>query len=198
MQLHGQNGERIHYSLERFFSHEFKHAAQPNLLEHAQQYVARRSEIVAEYFPVIPVEKYLHRFEVVKYDNNALRKVFGDMYDAHIGPNALQMTKDMVRKVAADPVIQDFTAKYETPAIEFENLMMGKYRGEPGRTTDYAKSNIYEELVKATDRDGFVESALASYRMQVPEQAMDSGTQNFRGGKRTEPKQRQGGWSKNS
>src|SRR4051812_43493926 len=51
MFLHGKNGERIHNGLERYFSHEFTHAAQPDVLVHAQQYVARRSQIVESCFP---------------------------------------------------------------------------------------------------------------------------------------------------
>jgi hypothetical protein len=197
MHLHGQNGERIHNGLERFLSHEFQHAAQPNLLEHAQQYVARRAEIVAGCFPEIPMENYMQRINAVKGNNAALKELLGEMYDAHIGPKALQMTENMIRKVGADPIVQEFAAKYEVPAIEFENLMMKKYKGEPWRTTDYVKSGDYEQLVKSTDRDGFIESALASIRVHVPEE-IAQGAETFRGGKRTEPAPRNGGWAKNS
>lgn len=196
MYLHGQGGEQIPNSLERFLSHEFKHAAQPNVLKHAQQYLARRSQIVEGYFSVIPMENYMHRMDAVKGNNAALKELLGEIYDAHIGPKALQITEDMAHKAGADPIVQEFVAKYEVPAIEFENLMMKKYKGEPGRTTDYVKSSDYEQLVKSTDRDGFIESALASIRVHVPEE-MAQGAENFRGGKRTEPAPRQGGWSGN-
>lgn len=46
--------------------------------------------------------------------------------------------------------------------------MMQKYKGEPGRTTDYINSAIYDETIKSTDRNGFIESALAAFRVHVP------------------------------
>ena len=168
MYLHGQNGERIHNGLERFFAHEFKHGAQSNVLINAKLYIERRAEITAESFPIIPYAQYQRQINIAKNDNSALKKIFGKMYDTHVGPKALQMTKILVVKFGEDPIIQEFVAKYEVPAIEFENLMMQKYKDEPGRTTDYINSAIYDELIKSTDRNGFIESALANFRLHVP------------------------------
>lgn len=165
MNLNGQNGERIRDSLERFLSHELKHATQPDLLIHAQKYIARRQEIMGEHLPSVPLKRYQPRITAVKHDDIALRQVFGVMYDAHVGPVANQLMTDMIQKAANDPIIKDFCDIYETPAIEFENLIMSKYKEEPCRSVDYVKSAIYDEMIKAMDRGAFVEAALASFRV---------------------------------
>lgn len=194
LQLHGENGEVIQHSLERFFPHEFKHAAQPNVLLHAQQYLARRQQIMLESMPPLPFEKYAHRIQATIHDDVALRDVLGEIYEEHIGPYVSQGMETITDRAAHDPIVQRFIDKYEIPAIEIENAMMQKYRGEAARVTGYAKSGIYEEYIQSMDRDGFIESALTSIRAQAPEKKV-SASSKLRGGKRTDPKPRTGGWT---
>ncbi len=190
--LHSQNGEPINNSLERFFAHEFMHATQPDVLNHAKQYIAKRSEVFERCTPAIPYEQYQHRFKAIKDDDDAAKALFGEIYDKHIGSKAVETTYAAIRILSEDPFVQAFSAKYEVPAIEFENLMMSKYKGESGRILDYINSGIYEELIKSTDRVSFIESALTSFREHVPKSA---DTRIERGSESTKPKPREGGWA---
>lgn len=198
LQFHGNNGEVIQGSLERFFPHEFKHATQSNVIANAQDYLVRKQQIMEESLPPVPYEKYLHRIKTAIHDDKALKRILGEMYDAHVAPHASRGLETALTKSDHDPVIQKFVRKYETPAIETENLIMQKYRGEPARTTNYAKSGVHEEYIKSMDRDGFIETALESIRMKIKEQRATVGSQAVRGGKRTEPKPRKGNWSENT
>ena len=176
MVLNGQAGEKIPNTLERFFSHEFTHAAQPDVFAHGQAMIMEKQRIIAESMPQIPIEDYFHRLGAAKNNDAALQQVFGEVYDTHIAPHAQQMNQTMMDNLSQGQAIQKFAKEYETPAIEFENMMMGKYRGEPGRTTDYTKSGDYDEMLKSMDRKGFIDSAMQGFRASVPAQAISEET----------------------
>jgi hypothetical protein len=192
-----ETGESIPMSLERFFSHEFEHAAQPNLLEKAGEYAQRRNQYFEGMIPDVTFEQYRHRIEATKGDATQLEGILGEIYDTHILAQSKAGLQRMVEKSAQDPVIQQFTAQYETPAIEFENLMMRKYKNEAGRTLDYTKSAVFDDEAWKADRQGFIDNATASIRANMPkEKVADSG--QLRGGTRTDPQKREGGWAENS
>ncbi len=190
-----EHGKQFPFSLERFFSHEFKHAAQPNLLEEVGAYAQRRQQYYEETTPEVPFEQYRHRIETAKNDVGQLKDILGEIYDTHIFAQAKAGLQRMMEKSAQDSLIQQFTAKYETPAIEFENLMMCKYKNEPSRTTDYVSSGIFDDVAWQADRQGFIDNAIVSLKAAEQQISQAGGTQTFRGGERTEPKPREGGWA---
>ena len=170
MFLQDVNGGTLQNSLERFLCHELKHATQFDVLTHAQKYTVRYSIFIGESFPNIPFNKYLRRIEAIKNKDDALRELFGEIYDAHVADKAKQIMEEVLHKLSTDTIAQDFIQKYEVPAIQFENEMMQKYKGEVRRSEDYVNSGVYDQLLKATDRGAFIESSLTSYRAQVPKE----------------------------
>ncbi len=168
--LHGENGEAIQMTVERALAHELLHATQPNVYAIGSEYFARRTQISAEAMPDIPFDKYQHRFAFIngEADINVgevkARELLSEIYDAHIGQKSLEFSHDVAARVGADPICQRFISDYEVPAIEFENLMMKKYKGEAGRTKDYAKSVDIEKVVQATDKDNYMTASVASWR----------------------------------
>lgn len=173
------NGEPIPCSVERFISHELKHAAQEGMLQ--QQAVAghRMLEITFESIGnIIPFDQYFHRLDAAQNDLGRLRKTLEEMYDIHIVPNRKQLMNDIIQKAGYDPIYQKYIKDYEVPAIEFENLMM-KYKNEPARSTDYLEAAIYDELlknetVKKLERESFIDSFLSSFEASVEQKTMNT------------------------
>ncbi|MEI7669553.1 MAG: hypothetical protein WCJ33_05690 [Pseudomonadota bacterium] len=128
--LNGKSGEKIQATLERFFSHEFLHSTQPDVILNAQNMLARKQEIQNEVLPQIPFEQYQQRIMDASNSDVALAELLGEIYDTHIADSAAELTRTMINRFANDEIIKKFTDKYETPAIEFENLMMEKYLRE--------------------------------------------------------------------
>lgn len=168
-------GEPIQGSLERVLSHEVKHATQQGILlqKHLKE---RQLEIIFEcFFNRVPLELYFQRLEAAQRNPFRLRKILGQMYDAHIGPNSQELMDEIGQKLSTDPEYQVFLSTYEAPAIEFENKMM-MYKGEYARSGNYLNSVEYNalfenEVIKNIDRDGFIESALTAYKFQDAEVA---------------------------
>ena len=176
--MHCQNGDIIPFSLERTLAHEFQHAAQPGLLENAQDYLQRRQELHNEYISeicsVIPFEDYRHRVEAIREDPAALRELFGEIYDTHVEKPMKEGFDRLRERISQDEICHKFIAKYETPAIEFENLMMGKYHGEAGRILDYLNSGYLGEEAWTMERQEFIDSAMTSFAESARERASGS------------------------
>ncbi len=158
-----ENGEHITTSMDRFICHEFTHATQPNVIEHAQPFIRRKAEIMSECMPHVPLEDYHYRLTVANTDAE-LGNVYGKIYDDHIADIAPSLPKKIAEKAAQDEVCRAHFETYEKPAIEFENKMMAKYRAQPGRITDYGRSGEYEATLIPLDRQHFVESAVAAHK----------------------------------
>lgn len=156
--LLGTDGQKIALTEEQFFVHEFAHAAQPQALEQMEQYLTRQNQIIQEAhrefnIPTgFPMEKYVHRIKADKSEAG-LRQTLSDIYDECIAPHrdGLQDAQRAIKgRIDADPAIIEFRKRFETPALEFENGFMGKYKNTPARNTDYALSSSVDEVIELT------------------------------------------------
>lgn len=160
---HTDKGELVEDSLERFFSHEFTHAAQPDALEQGLVYAQRKHEITQDIIaPVISAaeEAYKQGLAASADDLDALAQVFGEMYDTHIAPVAAQAQKDMMKACQEDEMIKQFCEEFEVPAIRFSNFIMEKYYNEPARLEDYTQSHFYDAENHVANRQEFIDAAL--------------------------------------
>ncbi len=157
--LLSDTGLHIPIRLERFVAHELSHATRPDMLESAKRYVSRKMELLAKTLSDIPVDAYRFRLALT-HNAEARIKIFGEMYDTHIGSQSQKLEDRFFEEVSRDPLITAHLKAYEEPAIRFENHMMQRYFGEPGRTLDYLHSATYETLAPALDRENFIASAM--------------------------------------
>lgn len=151
------------HSLERLLSHEFTHAAQPNAFAKNQEIAAIKAKLIEECYPAPPFELYKKRLEAAA-DDEQLSKILREMYDTHMADKVVPTMKEATRRVGANPLVQQFVAEYEVPALEFENFMATKYLGEKPRTLDYLNSGSVENISIEQDRENFVVSALSSIK----------------------------------
>lgn len=152
--LWSKDGGIIQNSLERYFSHEFKHATQVGLLEAEPEYMAHKQPIADEedaekkrIISAIPLDQYKHRLQAA---TNAVMffKIWDEIYHAHIGDKFAVCHERAIQALEANPVVQHVVDTFEVPAMDSENLIMGKYKGEAERAEDYHRSSLYPEGIQ--------------------------------------------------
>lgn len=136
------------------------------MAEEAIIYAQRREQYFQASLPEVPWEQYRNRILAVRKDEQKLKRILGKIYDKHLYEPAKAGLERMLQESAQDPIIQEFTWKYETPAIDFENLMMGKYESEAKRMADYIQSGSFSEEAWKADREGFINNSIASLKAE--------------------------------
>jgi hypothetical protein len=189
-----EDGTTIPFTLERFLAHEFTHATQGITAEDVMPYVLRQGKIFENNMPKVPFEQYTQRLELAVRNDEQLKATLAEIYDTHIGPHLDEALETINQTLSDDPIVQAYAEKYEIPAIENENLIMGKYRNESSRMKEYALSGVWDssELI---EREAWINTNFANYRAYASQQ--QAGDHKGRGGKRTPPDQtkRDGNWS---
>lgn len=159
MRMRAADGSEIRNSVDRTISHELAHAAQPNLAELGKEAIERIHQ-VSKFEPSFEaLFTYKERMKAARTVPQ-LKRLFGEMYDAHLAPQVAGHNKQALQILQADPIVLRYAEDFEKPAIEFENLMMG-YKGEKGRSTDYVHSLMEESVDTAGARNLFVEQNAA-------------------------------------
>jgi hypothetical protein len=146
--IKSNNGKTIVVGLERVLAHEILHSSQQDegKYEEAQDLL----EAIAFKYLIEPSrEKFQQRIAAARTETQLMR-VFEDFFDSEIAPIISLRLEQMKAEIRQSVPIQRFFLEIEHPAIEFENLVMGKYRGEAPANVDYMDS------IGASDREQYV------------------------------------------
>ncbi|MEZ5690470.1 MAG: hypothetical protein R3D71_02255 [Rickettsiales bacterium] len=157
------NNTEHNSSLERFLAHEITHATQKNATEAAQEYLKIRSKYSDPSQINIPMKNYQNRLNAVKGNSESLEKIFSEIYDRHVRPQSEKMIERANKEIKNSDIAMEFITNYEVPAIEFENMMMKKYKNELGRTKDYANSAAFGDEAWEVSKKSFVNAATQSF-----------------------------------